>query len=126
MKIITTEELTKMEITDILDLCRNKDNYVLKKNVLNWHKNNLKYPKGLLNAVTILAIRSKNGFIPPAQYLSKTLRTFVDNGSTTVRSASLRLEEYHEIKTSKPGAKKKAHMPDWLSEYITEIQNMEG
>lgn len=82
---------------------------------------------GVLNVLLIFVLKNKEGILPHVNYLNKVWDAWYKDGVRTTKDA-IRHREYIEssfnnkFKTNKETVKK----PDWLDEYINELEEMEG
>lgn len=82
--------------------------------------------RGVLNVLLMFIFKNKNGVLPHVNYLNKVWESWYKNGVRTTSDA-IKHREYIESYYSSKGSKtKKVNKPDWLDEYMVELEKMEG
>lgn len=89
-----------------------------------FYNKNRHIERSVLNAVLLVALQSKDGFIPNKVYLDKTLKTWQKRNYMTARKSATRLNELSAWKNKDETGKTKK--PEWLDEYMKEIELMDN
>lgn len=107
----------------ILDMyCKNIDDS-LKKDVVKLYQDHMEVSTAILNAMLIFILKYKEGYIPHYQYMVSALNGWLKHVKTP-QDAFLKLIR----PKSKKKAYKKKHMvsePDWMDDYVKELEQME-
>ncbi len=107
----------------ILDMyCKNIDDS-LKKDVVKLYQNHMEVSTAILNAMLIFILKYKEGYIPHYQYMVSALNGWLKHVKTP-QDALLKLIR---PKSKKQAYKKKQVVsePDWMNDYVKELEQME-
>lgn len=127
--IFTADILNNIKLIDILMFATDANNKEKVNQVKYFYQKYSKVEPGVLNAIVILSLRNKRGYIPNLKYLYKTINTWLDNKRDTAYKAAHYLNEYW-IYQSNPNNKKSNETknvikPDFVNEYLEELKDLE-
>lgn len=81
---------------------------------------------GVLNVLIIFLLKNKDGRLPHVNYLNKVWDSWYKNGVRTTKDAIKHREYIESNWTSGTKQTRQIKKPDWLDEYINELEEMEG
>lgn len=81
---------------------------------------------GVLNVLIIFLLKNKDGRLPHVNYLNKVWDSWYKNGVRTTKDAIKHREYIESNWTSGTKQARQIKKPDWLDEYINELEEMEG
>lgn len=82
---------------------------------------------GILNVLIMFILKNKDGILPHVNYLDKVWESWISNGVQTYEDAIAHRDNLEKAKPTYQGNRMvKKDQPDWLDDYIKEIEKMEG
>lgn len=126
--------MTKIDILNnaqyeaiLLTMLKFEDIEKVKPYVDKFYSRNNGVEYGVLNAILITTIQftSENGNLFNEVYLRRTLETFKENNITNTAEAVAYMDESYKLLNSW-GKRGKTFKPEWLNEYIEELEAIEA
>jgi replication initiation and membrane attachment protein len=80
---------------------------------------------GIINTLILFVIKRKNGALPHVNYLEKILNDWLSRGVKTTADATKIVSQLETRYTQSKTYKKRSVEPDWLEDYMKELDNVE-
>ena len=117
--MLLTKSIQVLKLDDILKLTLNYDDKKVVSDVNIWYKKHTGYDEAMRKATIFLAIKINKGKIPNFKYLEKTLASLIAHNRKTAAKVVDYINQYRDFKSNKA-----INKPEWLDEYIKEIEEM--